>query len=215
MNDGIGGDLFAIVYEAKTGKLYGLNSGGWSPTGLTPEFLKSKGITACRSHGIYSVTVPGAVEGWDKPCARFGKLKLSDVLAPAIIHAEQGFPVGEVVSVLWHDSESRIRRGRTTAKTYLVDGHVPSEWRTLQEPRSRLVAAPDRRERAGRLLRRGDRARSHPRDLRDERRHHDRRRSLAVRPRMGRARSRRPIAGGRSTNCRRTVRGSRRSRCST
>ena len=63
--NGIGGDLFVIYYEAKTGKLYGLNSGGWAPTGLTPEFLRSKNQTRMPGSGIYSVTVPGAVAGWD------------------------------------------------------------------------------------------------------------------------------------------------------
>ena len=63
--NGIGGDLFAIYYEARTGKLYGLNAGGWAPAGLTPAFLKSKGITRMPGGGIHTVTVPGAVAGWD------------------------------------------------------------------------------------------------------------------------------------------------------
>src|SRR5215813_4392390 len=66
MANGIGGDLFAIVYEAKTGKLYGLNASGWSSENLTPAFLKSKGITKMPTNGINTVTVPGAVDGWDK-----------------------------------------------------------------------------------------------------------------------------------------------------
>src|SRR5437870_13168789 len=76
--NGIGGDLFAIVYEAKTRKLYGLNSGGWAPTGLTPALLRSKGITSMPRSGIYSVTVPGAVAGWDAMRARFGALPMKD-----------------------------------------------------------------------------------------------------------------------------------------
>src|SRR5579864_6463030 len=63
MANGMGGDLFAIVYEAKTGKLYGLNASGWSPAGLTPEFLKRKGVDKMPQSGIDSVTVPGAVDG--------------------------------------------------------------------------------------------------------------------------------------------------------
>src|SRR6266571_4065862 len=63
--NGIGGDVFAIFYEAKTGKLYGLNSGGWAPSGLTPDLLKSKGLTRMPASGIFSVTVPGAVAGWE------------------------------------------------------------------------------------------------------------------------------------------------------
>ena len=67
MNDGIGGDLFAIVYEAKTGKLYGLNSSGWAPKALTADYLLAKGVKSeMPQRGINSVTVPGAVDGWDK-----------------------------------------------------------------------------------------------------------------------------------------------------
>ena len=134
MNDGVGGDLFAIVYEAKTGKLYGLNSSGWSPAGLTPEFLKSKGITEMPQSGINSVTVPGAVDGWDKLLTRFGRMKFADVLAPAIAHAEEGFAVGEVVSVFWHDSEKALKADDATAKTYLIKGHAPAIGEIFSNP---------------------------------------------------------------------------------
>src|ERR1043165_171610 len=96
--NGIGGDLFAIYYDAKTRKLYGLNSGGWAPTGLTPEFLRSRTVTEMPNAGIYSVTVPGVVKGWDVFRARFGALPLSDLLAPAIFYAEEGFPVTDVIA---------------------------------------------------------------------------------------------------------------------
>ena len=82
MMNGMGGDLFAIVYEAKTGKLYGLNASGWAPAKLSIEFLKNKGIAAMPQSGIQSVTVPGVVDGWSKLLARFGTKKFSDVLAP-------------------------------------------------------------------------------------------------------------------------------------
>src|SRR5579863_3424423 len=95
MSDGIGGDLFAIVYDAKSGKLYGLNASGWAPTGLTIDFLKKQGLREMPARGIYSVTVPGAVDGWQKLLDRFGAKKLPDVLAPAIRTAEEGFPVTE------------------------------------------------------------------------------------------------------------------------
>jgi gamma-glutamyltranspeptidase/glutathione hydrolase len=76
MMNGIGGDLFAIVYDAKSGKLYGLNASGWAPARLSVEFLKSKGIVKMPQAGIQSVTVPGAVDGWSKLLARFGTKKL-------------------------------------------------------------------------------------------------------------------------------------------
>ena len=129
MNDGIGGDLFAIIYEAKTGKLHGLNASGWAPKGLTPEFLRSKGITAMPQRGIHSATVPGAVMGWSKMLARFGRMKMAAVLAPAIEYAEAGFPVGEVVSVYWKDSEKILREDTPTSKTYLLPAgacHLPA-----------------------------------------------------------------------------------------
>ena len=134
MNDGVGGDLFAIVYEAKTGKLYGLNSSGWAPAGLTPQFLKSKGITEMPQNGINSVTVPGAVDGWDKLLTRFGRMKFADVLAPAIAYADEGFAVGEVVHAFWHDSEKTLTADPATAKTYLIDGHVPAVGEYFRNP---------------------------------------------------------------------------------
>ncbi len=134
MNDGVGGDLFAIIYEAKTGKLYGLNSSGWAPAGLTPEFLKSKGITEMPQNGINSVTVPGAVDGWDKLLTRFGKMKFADVLAPAIGYADEGFAVGEVVHAFWHDSQKTLEADPATAKTYLIDGHVPAVGENFKNP---------------------------------------------------------------------------------
>jgi gamma-glutamyltranspeptidase/glutathione hydrolase len=134
MNDGIGGDLFAIIYEAKTGKLYGLNSSGWAPAGLTPEFLKSKGIVEMPQNGIHSVTVPGAVDGWDKLLTKFGKMNFADVLAPAIAHAEEGFAIGEVVGVFWHDSENRLKADDATAKTYLIDGRLPKVGENFKNP---------------------------------------------------------------------------------
>jgi gamma-glutamyltranspeptidase/glutathione hydrolase len=134
MNNGAGGDLFAIVYDAKTGKLHGVNSSGWAPAGLTPEFLRSKGITEMPQAGINSVTVPGAVDGWDRLLTRFGKLKFADVLAPAIAYAEDGFAVGEVVSVFWHDSEKTLKADAATAKTYLINGHAPVVGEIFRNP---------------------------------------------------------------------------------
>ena len=73
MSNGIGGDLFAIVYDAKSGKLYGLNASGWAPSGLTIDLLNDKGFQSMPTNGIYSATVPGAVDGWQKLLDRFGK----------------------------------------------------------------------------------------------------------------------------------------------
>jgi gamma-glutamyltranspeptidase / glutathione hydrolase len=134
MANGIGGDLFAIVYEAKTGKLYGLNASGWSPAGLTPEFLKSKGITVMPTNGIHSVTVPGAVDGWDRLNRRFGRKKLSALLGPAIRYADEGFPVTEIFSSYWLASERKLRRDTNAAKTFLLNGRAPRTGEIFRNP---------------------------------------------------------------------------------
>src|SRR2546427_9247950 len=101
MANGLGGDLFAIVYQAKTGKLHGLNASGWAPAGLTPQFLKGKGILQMPTNGIDAVTIPGVVDGWTRLLQRFGRKKLPELLAPAIRYAEEGFPVTEIFSSYW------------------------------------------------------------------------------------------------------------------
>jgi len=125
MSNGIGGDLFAIVYDAKSGKLYGLNASGWAPAGLTIGLLKKQGFQEMPSHGIQSVTVPGAVDGWQKLEERFGKKKLSEAVAPAIRTAEDGFPVTEWTSGLWAGNADFLRGNEAAARTYLPDDKAP------------------------------------------------------------------------------------------
>jgi gamma-glutamyltranspeptidase/glutathione hydrolase len=134
MMNGIGGDLFALVYEAKTGKLYGLNASGWSPAGLSAEYLLKKGLTEMPQSGIHSVTVPGAVDGWDKLLQRFGHKKFPEVLAPAIRLAEEGFPVTELTAGAWAESQSRLRKDKNAARTYLPGGHAPEVGQIFQNP---------------------------------------------------------------------------------
>ncbi|MBI4477624.1 MAG: gamma-glutamyltransferase, partial [Acidobacteria bacterium] len=132
--NGIGGDLFAIIYEAKTGKVYGLNSGGWSPTGLSAAFLKSKGIERMPSRGIYAVTVPGAVAGWNAMRSRFGKLSFYDILAPAIFYAEHGVPITEVIAEGWGRAERGLSSTAHSAKTYLINGRAPKAGDVFKNP---------------------------------------------------------------------------------
>jgi len=122
MMNGIGGDLFAIVYEAKTGKLFGLNASGWAPAKLSIEFLKSKGISGeMPQSGIQSVTVPGAVDGWSQLLSRFGTKKFSEVLAPAIHYARDGFPVPELDAAYWSDAEKSLKADGNASATFLAD----------------------------------------------------------------------------------------------
>ena len=134
MANGIGGDLFAIVYEAKSGKLYGLNASGWAPAALTPEFLRSKGISQMPQSGIHSVTVPGAVDGWARLLERFGRKRLSDVLAPAIRYAEEGFPVTEIFSSYWVDCERKLRQDPDAAATFLLQDRAPRPGEIFRNP---------------------------------------------------------------------------------
>ena len=134
MMDGIGGDLFAIVFEAKTNKVYGLNASGWAPRGLTPEFLQSKGLQWMPSSGIHSVTVPGTVAGWDAMLSRFGKKSFADVLAPTIAYAKAGFPVTEIFGDDWEGTATYVSRNREAARVYLPNGRAPAVGEIFRNP---------------------------------------------------------------------------------
>jgi gamma-glutamyltranspeptidase/glutathione hydrolase len=125
MMNGVGGDLFVIVYEAKSGKLYGLNASGWSPAGLTIEFLKNHGIKEMPEKGIHAVTVPGTVDGWAKLLERFGRKNLQADLAPAIHYAEKGFPVTEMTAATWEEEKGTLRGEPGAEKIYLPGGRAP------------------------------------------------------------------------------------------
>jgi gamma-glutamyltranspeptidase/glutathione hydrolase len=133
-NNGIGGDLFAIYYEARTGKLYGLNAGGWAPRGLTPALLKERGMARMPGSGIHTVTVPGAVAGWDAMRKRFGTRPLSELLAPAIFYASEGFPVTDVIADAWAGMVSKLSADLNAAKTFLPDGRPPASGDIFKNP---------------------------------------------------------------------------------
>ena len=101
MMNGIGGDLFAIYWDAKAEKLYGLNSSGWAPQALTVEHLKARDVSKMPASGIDTVTVPGAVAGWNALHTRFGKLPWKQILQPAIHYANEGYPVPELIHGFW------------------------------------------------------------------------------------------------------------------
>ncbi|MBV8810209.1 MAG: gamma-glutamyltransferase [Acidobacteriaceae bacterium] len=134
MMNGIGGDLFAIVYLAKDNKLYGLNSSGWAPQGLTLEFLKSKGITEHIPRDIQAVTVPGAVAGWDALHQRFGKLPLDRVLQPATYDARNGIPIAELVAEIWQTEGESLAKKPGFSETFLKSGHAPQTGEIFRNP---------------------------------------------------------------------------------
>jgi len=125
MSCGIGGDLFVIYWEAKTGKLTGLNASGWAPKGLTIDFLKSKGEYTMPQEGIQSVTVPGCVDGWEKLHKRFGRLSWSELFQPAIYYAENGFPVTEIIHDNWQSSAAKLSREESSRRIFLPGGKPP------------------------------------------------------------------------------------------
>ena len=134
MMNGMGGDLFAIVYDAKTGKLYGLNASGWSPKALTPAYLRAHGMHKMPKYGINSVTVPGVVDGWSQLLGRFGRLGLHTDLQPAIRYAREGFPVPGWDSMYWAAAEPFLAKSPATANLYLIDGHAPRLGQVFRNP---------------------------------------------------------------------------------
>jgi gamma-glutamyltranspeptidase/glutathione hydrolase len=123
--NGMGWDLFAIVYDAKAHKLYGLNASGWAPKSLTIEYLKKKGLRDMPQSGVDTITVPGAVDGWQKLADKFGRKKLSDDLAAAIRTAQDGFPVPELTAAVWGGSLDLLHADEAATKTYLPGDHAP------------------------------------------------------------------------------------------
>jgi gamma-glutamyltranspeptidase / glutathione hydrolase len=134
MMNGIGGDLFAIYWEAKTGKLYGLNASGWAPKALTIEHLQAKGITSMPPAGIDSVTVPGAVDGWVKLHQRFGKLPWQGLFQPAISYAEHGVPVPEEIHDYWVQYRDGMDENPETRRVFLPGDKVPETGQIFRNP---------------------------------------------------------------------------------
>jgi gamma-glutamyltranspeptidase/glutathione hydrolase len=125
MMNGIGGDLFVIFYDVKGNRLYGLNASGWAPKELTIEHLRQQGLREMPQHGVNTITVPGAVDGWQKLADRFGRKKLADDLAPAIKIARDGFPVPELTADVWNGDTDLLRGDSSASSTYLINDHAP------------------------------------------------------------------------------------------
>ncbi len=126
MMNGIGGDLFLLYWDAKAGKLYGLNASGWAPRKLTIEFLAQRGITTMPHDGIQSVTVPGAVDGWNQAHKRFGRLPWKELFTPAIYYAEHGYAVPEIIQDYWVDEEAKLRKTAEATRVFLPGNKVPA-----------------------------------------------------------------------------------------
>jgi len=131
---GIGGDLFAIVWDAGSGSLLGLNASGRSPRSLTLDYFLDRGLQAIPERGPLPVSVPGAVDGWFVLHARLGKLPMSRVLAPAIRYAREGFPVSEVIAHLWAANARELSRFDGFAELYMPGGRAPRKGEVFRNP---------------------------------------------------------------------------------
>ncbi|HHM20885.1 MAG TPA: gamma-glutamyltransferase, partial [Bacteroidetes bacterium] len=132
---GIGGDLFAIIWDAKTQKLYGLNSSGPSPKGLTLEYFKKNNIEKIPAYGPLPVSVPGAVSGWFAINEKFGSMDMARLLQPAIDYAEEGFPVSELIAYYLNLSVPRFsERFPNVKEIWTIDGRVPQKGDVFKNP---------------------------------------------------------------------------------
>src|SRR5579864_9443321 len=132
MMDGPGGDLFALIWDAKTGKLAGINASGWAPKALTIDYLKSQGRRRMPVEGIHTVTVPGCVDGWEKLHKRYGRLPWRDLFRPAVYYSENGFPVTELIQWDWENSNSKL--DDEGISLYMPNGVAPKVGEIFRNP---------------------------------------------------------------------------------
>lgn len=131
---GMGGDLFAIIWDAKTKKLYGLNSSGWSPKSLHLSYFKENNFKKIPAYGPLPVTVPGTVEGWFEIHKKFGKLPMKKILQPAIDYARNGFPMTELIAYYMERSGNFLQKYPGFKETYMPNGHTPKKGEIFKNP---------------------------------------------------------------------------------
>jgi gamma-glutamyltranspeptidase/glutathione hydrolase len=132
---GVGGDLFAMVWDADTQELSGLNSSGRAPDLMTLDYFRDRGLKAVPTYGPLPVSVPGAVDGWFELHGRFGRLPMQDVLAPAIAYANKGFPVSELIARYMQDDAAVGVNYPGFAETYMPNGRTPNKGEVFRNPR--------------------------------------------------------------------------------
>ncbi len=133
--NGLGGDLFALVHDPKSGGVRALNASGRAPGAATPAEFKRRGLAEVPYRGELSVSVPGVVDGWNELLARHGTITLAQALEPAIRYARDGFAVSEIISGQWKDAERILARDTAAAATFLPDGKAPAAGDVFRNPR--------------------------------------------------------------------------------
>ena len=131
---GIGGDLFAIIWSADKGKLYGLNASGRSPRSLKLEYFKENGYEFIPSYGPLPVSVPGCVDGWFEMHEMFGRLLMKDILQPAISYARDGFPVTEVIAYSLEKGTEALKEYPNIKEVYMPGGKAPAKGEVFKNP---------------------------------------------------------------------------------
>lgn len=132
--NGVGGDLFAIVWDAKTKQLYGLNASGRSPQSLTIDYFKENGYDQIPAYGPLPVSVPGCVDGWCELNKRFGSMEMEQILQPAIGYAREGFPVTELIAYFWAGNARSLSRYPNVAEVYMPNGKAPAKGEIFKNP---------------------------------------------------------------------------------
>lgn len=132
--NGVGGDLFAIVWDAKTKQLYGLNASGRSPQSLTIDYFKENGYDQIPAYGPLPVSVPGCVDGWCELNKRFGSMEMDQILQPAIGYAREGFPVTELIAYFWAGNARSLSRYPNVAEVYMPNGKAPAKGEIFKNP---------------------------------------------------------------------------------
>lgn len=132
--NGMGGDLFAIIWDAKTQKLHGLNASGRSPYDLTLEYFKSNGYEKIPAYGPLPVSVPGAVDGWFEMHGKFGTMDMQEILQPAINYAKDGFPVSELIAWYMQKGAANLKRFPGFKEVYMPNGATPKKGEIFKNP---------------------------------------------------------------------------------
>ena len=132
--NGIGGDLFAIIWDAKSNKLHGLNASGPAPMNLSIDYFEQQGLKKIPAYGPLPVTVPGAVDGWVKLHEKFGKLKFKSLFEPTIEYAEKGFPITETIAYYLDKSQKRFENYPNFSEVWIKNGRMPQKGEIFKNP---------------------------------------------------------------------------------